>query len=341
MTRLAVFRCDASPKIGGGHVTRCLALAETLEAAGWKIVFAVRPQTIATVPSLAAYRIIDLQGGAATEAAEIEAALAQRVDWLIVDHNGRGIEFESSCRTWAKRIFAISDFANRKHDCDLLLDQTIGRDQPADRGLHDPLVPAHCQLILGADYALVRSQFTNLRDKAEKKRSHPERAHRLLMSFGATDPWGLTETMLKAVLKENHSLAVDVVAGTSPSPELAMLAKSDGRVTLHHAVKDMASLMLAADLSSGLAGTSAYERCTVGLPSMLFVPSNHYREISARLEAAGVVELADEENFDAGEAARRLLALAANPEHLSSMSNAAFAFCDGNGAGRIAAILQS
>jgi len=49
---LAVFRADASPALGSGHVMRCLALADALITRGWRIGFACSPETLTTVPQL-------------------------------------------------------------------------------------------------------------------------------------------------------------------------------------------------------------------------------------------------------------------------------------------------
>ena len=337
MPLTAVFRCDASPRIGGGHATRSLALADALARAGWQTIFAVGPESVATIPLLASHRIVTLHGGAADEPAEIRAAIDGPVDWLVVDHNDRDERFEAGCRRWAAAILAIADFATRRHDCDLLLDQTIGRDSGAERGMHIPLVPSHCCLLLGLDYALVRDQFTRRRAEAKERRAQAGEVLRLLLSFGATDPSGLTPRVLAALLARNPSFHIDVVTGAAPDAETAALAnRHAGRVTLRHTVEDMGDLMLAADLAVGLAGTSGSERCALGLPSALFVPSEHYRAISDRFSQAGACEIVGRETFGDAAAAAAVLALANDRRRLSRMATAAFALCDGLGATRTA-----
>jgi UDP-2,4-diacetamido-2,4,6-trideoxy-beta-L-altropyranose hydrolase len=335
MPLTALFRCDASPKIGAGHATRSLALAEALARDGWHTIFASTSESVATVPALAHHQVVQVGGSPSDEPAEIRAAVGGPVDWLVVDHNGRDEKFESGCRTWAKHILVVADFADRRHDCDLLLDQTIGRESAADRALHEPFVPRHCALLLGLEYALVRDQFTRRRMEAKQLRDQTQEAKRVLMSFGGTDAFGLTPRILAALLARDPPFIIDVVTGAKPGAELSSLAGQHAkRVTLHHAVEDMGSLMLAADLAVGLAGTSGSERCALGLPSALFVPSEHYREISARFAKAGASEIVGNEVFEEADAIPKILALAADKARLARMAAAAFSLCDGLGATR-------
>ena len=56
----------------------------------------------------------------------------------------------------------IDDLANRKHDCDILLDQNeyLNKDKR-----YEGLVPQNCKLLLGARYAIYVKSFI----KQEKK----------------------------------------------------------------------------------------------------------------------------------------------------------------------------
>ena len=130
---LAVFRCDGSAAIGGGHVRRCLTLAEALGEAGWARAFAVREETLAVIPGLteAVDQVAVLDGPIEDEPARVAEAFGDAWDLLVVDHYRRDARFETACRPWTARIFVIDDLADRRHDADLVLDQTFGR-KPTD-----------------------------------------------------------------------------------------------------------------------------------------------------------------------------------------------------------------
>ena len=339
MRPCAVFRCDANPTIGGGHVMRCLTLAEVLANSGWEFYFACGAESVVTVPALAKHQPVIIGGSVESEPAQIAAAIGRPVDWLLVDHYQRGAAFETACRAWASRVLAIDDLADRLHDCDLLLDQTVGRCKED----YAALVPADCRLLLGTKYALLRPQFAARREESIRRRSTLRPAQRLLMSFGMTDPHGIARRVLKTLLAYPERIDIDVVAGTNPDEALVHLASDcSGRVTLHGVVEDMASLMLAADLAVGLVGSTAWERCALGLPSVVVISAANQGLIAGRLAAAGVhTVLGEMAGLDDGIAAVKILDLARNPERLARMSQSAFAVCDGEGGKRVASKIVS
>lgn len=332
---VAVFRCDASPYLGSGHVVRCLALADALRVAGWCCAFASTPDTAETVPALSAsgHRLIELTD-TACEPASLKAALPQSCDLLVVDHYQRDIQFEAACRPWASRILVIDDLADRLHDCDLLLDPTLGR-KPAD---YATLTPETCRMLLGPDFALLRPQFLAARTAALERRKLQHATRRILVSLGGTDPSNISLKVLRGIILSGVKAAVDLVSGGAAPHlyELRTLAASTPlSISLHTAVEDMAGLMANADLAVGAAGTSAWERCTLGLPSLVLVIADNQELVAQSLVQAGAaVSLGRHEAVTEQQLATQIRALVTDSHHLDEMARYAAALCDGRGTQR-------
>src|SRR5438105_9791110 len=152
---LAVFRCDASPRIGAGHVMRCLALAEMLGDAGWRVLFAVGSETVSIATTLAASGFgIHVINDANHEPELLGEAAAGQADLLVVDHYERDAPFERKCRSFARKVMVLDDATGRDHDCDILVDAAAGTAEP-----YSGHVPASTRVLTGSGYALVRRSF--------------------------------------------------------------------------------------------------------------------------------------------------------------------------------------
>ena len=335
--RIAIFRADASPQIGSGHVRRCLALAVALRSEGWRCAFAVRPQTQETVPELVSegWPVVALSGAPSEEPGLLAAHWTGGVDLLVADHYGRDVSFESACRGWAKRIVAIDDLADRRHDADLLLDQTLGR----EAGAYANLVPGDCRLLLGTAYALLRPRFSELRLSGARPRANGGLS-RVVVSLGAVDPGNLTSTVIAGLSASGLRFDVDVMIG-SAAPHLAAIrehCRTGGPMfTLHVDCPDPATLLANADLAIGAAGTSAWERCCLGVPTLLVVLAENQRMVAQALADRGAVELLAAGGALQPEAvATAVHALAGNSSRRNDMAAAAASICDGLGARRVA-----
>src|SRR5947207_13495005 len=122
MTMRIVFRTDAGPAIGSGHVMRSLALGRAFSARGWKVSLAATRETFASVKALAAADVERIVVSDKPDREAAELAAHSPIDILVVDHYGRGAAFERACRDFAKRIIAVDDLADRAHECDLVVD---------------------------------------------------------------------------------------------------------------------------------------------------------------------------------------------------------------------------
>ena len=124
MPKHAIFRADASLRIGAGHVMRCLALADSFARNGWQCSFAVAEGTRDTVPQLqrANHRIAVLDAADWDDSSRLADAIGAPCNLLVIDHYGLAAAYEAPCRAWSETIMVIDDLANRRHDCDVLLD---------------------------------------------------------------------------------------------------------------------------------------------------------------------------------------------------------------------------
>jgi UDP-2,4-diacetamido-2,4,6-trideoxy-beta-L-altropyranose hydrolase len=340
---VVVFRADASVAIGGGHVMRCLALANALRDAGAACWFVGMAETLATVPELArsGHSWIEVSapgdGGAMLHA--IATGGPSSCDWLVVDHYGWNAADESQCRGWARNILVIDDLVDRPHDCDLLLDQTFGRTGAEYEGL----VSAKCKMLTGAFYALLRPEFVAARPSSLKRRANG-RLDRVLISMGLTDPTGATIVLVRQLLKSGLPLKIDVVLGASAPhlDEVKWIARAnEGALEVHAGTAAMAKLMSDADVAFGAAGSTSWERCCVGLPSVLLVLADNQKEIADRLAAASAaIHLGKIEDIEPVAAVHVLNDLQKAPQLLVEMARSAAAICDGRGVRRVAMRLQ-
>lgn len=351
------FRTDASLQMGSGHVMRCLTLAEALRAQGAQCHFISREHpgyllevirqrghTVTALPASqlspatendsvlqpahAAWLGCDWQ----TDAAQTVAILATlQPDWLVVDHYALDQRWEEALAPHYRQLLVIDDLADRPHRCDLLLDQNLGR-QPQD---YAGLVPAHCQVLTGPHYALLRPEFAALRPYSLQRRQAQPALRQLLITMGGVDQPNATGQVLQALktcaLPQEGRITV-VMGLTAPwlqnVRELAVQMPWPTEVVVN--VNDMAQRMADSDLAIGAAGSTSWERCCLGLPTLLVVLAANQQSGALALEAAQAARLIGSVN-DIVTQLPLAVAELIESERQSRMSLAASAVTDGLG----------
>ena len=312
-----LFRVDASLQIGNGHVMRCLTLADALRQEGASCTFVCRehegnllaliqhkghntlalPNSSANI-SLSAtparQEYLTWLGTIAQEDAwqtitALQALALDRPAWLIVDHYALDSEWESALRPYCQKIMVIDDLADRRHDCDLLLDQTFGRDERD----YQPLVPEHCTILTGSCYALLRSEFAEWREYSLQRRQELQ-LKQLLITLGGVDKDNVTGKVLAAlndsdlpsdchitIVMGKHAPWLDAVTTQAKQLPWSTEVKVD--------VSNMAELMANSDLCIGAAGSTTWERCCLGLPTIQFTIAINQEKIAEQLQSINVI----------------------------------------------------
>lgn len=356
-----VFRVDASLEMGSGHVMRCLTLADELKQLGYECTFISRQQpgelselikqrqhAVYTLPECTEFaehclthRNLPhsnwLKGGQKRDAQE-SAEILQTInpDWLVVDHYGIDKAWEQLVRAYVKRILVIDDLADREHDCDVLLDQNLGQTDD----MYHPFVPEECQVLTGCRYALLRPEFTAFRERSLEYRKGKTQIDRVLISMGGVDKENYTEEALNGLASSglNDKTEVTVVLGKQAPwltevKEQATNSRLNVRVLSN--VSNMAELMSRSDLSIGAAGSTSWERCCLGLPTLMCVLAENQQGIAKALETSGAAMMVSQEDI-ATFLCEKIAILCAQPERLSLTSGRASQLVDGWGAQRVA-----
>jgi UDP-2,4-diacetamido-2,4,6-trideoxy-beta-L-altropyranose hydrolase len=332
-TPRVLFVADAGPTVGGGHVMRSLTLARALEAQGATCAF-VTPPAVSHVLAAFAPDMPQVVP-ASTEPRDLaKAAEATAFDAVVFDHYALS-EREHRAMSQGRPVLVIDDLADRPLGADILVDAG-----PARRaGDYDGLLPDEARLLLGPGYAPVRPEFAGLREAALAWRGEP--VERLLVSLGLTDLDGITGRVVERLRPRIGEIGLDIVLGAdAPSlPGLTKVARRDPRLTLHVDTPHMARLTAEADAAIGAAGSSTWERCTLGLPSALVILADNQRPAAAALAERGAALVIDAAapDFDAAldRALRRLLTDAGLRRELAARSAE---ICDGLGAPRVAEV---
>ena len=358
------FRVDASVEIGTGHVMRCLTLAQALSARGVDCHFLSRelPGHLldhVAGQGFAVHRLrapradefnaadlahsrwlgVDLQEDA-REAGEILARL--RPDWLICDHYALDARWERLALPAGTRLMSIDDLADRPHLAAILLDQNQGR-QAAD---YDGLVPESCLRLIGPHHALLRPQFALLRPAALAARAG-RRIHYVMISMGGIDLPNATSVVLEALracsLPTDLRLTV-VMGSAAPALEAvrALAARMPWPTQVRVNVADMATLMAQTDLAIGAVGTTTWERCCLGLPTLCVTIADNQVQIARALGEVGAIVylgLAHEPDFPTRLAGA--IGALQEPGALAALSARTASICDGSGTARVLDTLLS
>ncbi|MBI1778536.1 MAG: UDP-2,4-diacetamido-2,4,6-trideoxy-beta-L-altropyranose hydrolase [Proteobacteria bacterium] len=326
----AVFRCDAGPEVGTGHVMRNVAIADRLRDFGWRVAFMTNAETVTSVPhSLQSFEVRMIAPGG--EAETLAATWPGGVDLLVVDSYRLDAAAEGACRPHVGRLLAVDDLANRSHAADFLLDATPGR----STGSYEQLVPASTRLLLGPRFAPIRDPIAHRRRAALDRRAHPNALTRLLVTFGGADTRNGTAIALEAITRSGLNTSTDVVLGPAATNYAAISASTPSWARVHRDPSDFEDLVIAADLAIGACGVSALERCCLGLPTVLVVTADNQREIARGLAAAtGMpVVILDEQEAPRRIAAALLSLREPGPRHRASQT--AMQLVDGRGLQRL------
>jgi UDP-2,4-diacetamido-2,4,6-trideoxy-beta-L-altropyranose hydrolase len=309
-----VFRVDSGFHIGIGHMMRCINLGKELKKLDNNIIFICKNHignyADKIKDSFKVYMIdppfdttLDQHswfGSSWEEDASSTMDVVSQIlskydviDFLLVDHYCIDYKWEDTMRPYVNNIVVIDDLHNRKHNCDMLIDQNM-----CDDNVYDNLIPKNCELLLGLKYVILSDRFQNIEPKI-----HSGKIRRVIITFGGSDFHNLTGWVLEVVknnknqISDINQLQFDVIFGSTNINYEKIVSdihntKLDKHlnINIYYDINNMDELLQQADMCIGSAGTSTYERLVAGLPTVVITVASNQKGIADKLNEKGLIK---------------------------------------------------
>ncbi len=345
MSKTLFIRADATTQIGTGHVMRCIALAQAWQDKGGDVTFLSHCESDGLRQRILdeGFRFIPIEY-AYPHTSDLEKTLSVLSDerensgWLVLDGYHFDASFQKAIRDKGIRLLVIDDMNHLSHyHADILLNQNI----------HAMDLKYSCDedtiLLMGCKYVMLRREFIKYQ---EWKRVIPEKAAKILVTMGGSDPDNVTLKVIQALnLMDDAELEVRFVVGPA-NPNLESirkeLSKSDFAYTILSNVKNMPELMAWADVAISAAGSTCWELAFMGLPSLMFILAENQEDTAMGLDKHKVgINQGWHNKISDVKISRTIFNLLTDDNLYHQISENGKALVDGKGANRIVGLLYN
>ena len=333
-----LFRVDAGPGVGLGHLQRCLSLASALRQRGVECSFL----TNEAVLSAERIGVFGFQHEAMRfetswgpeDSAQTRAAAGRR-EWttVVVDSMRKGSEYLWSLRDGGFSVCTLEDLAHFPFPCQLVVNGDAHAGQ-----LRYQSSSGDTRFLLGPTYTVLRQELWEV----PARQTRP-RVGRILVTLGGADPSNLMPSLLRMLVELSVSLEITAVIGPYFECRDEVQAVADSLpsvVRLVEAPTSVRPFMEEADLAVSAAGQTLYELARVGCPTVSFsfpMGPDQAIQLEAIAQAGCVLSVGDARQGDVCARIRAALATLFSDASLrAAMTAAGRRLVDGQGAHRVA-----
>ena len=289
-------RTDGNSKIATGHLVRCLCIAQALEEMGKQVCFLVSDHTSSEllkdlcntvfygvsfsfdtrILESAVFDNLDL------EIEELCGMFGNTKPIILVDSYYVTEAYFQSLNQVASVAY-MDDLRSFDYDVDLVINYDVI--PPSKEEEYKQAYTKAKTTLLGAGYTPLREQFQNqsveLRDEI----------HNVLITTGGSDPYHFTEAISNYFISQNLEVDIHIVVGRlfDNVDTLETLSQKYPQIHLHQNVKDMATFMKQCDFAISAAGTTLYELCALGIPTISFTMADNQIIMAETFHETGAI----------------------------------------------------
>lgn len=316
---------------------RCLSIAEQLRECGARVIFFMADNAITTVVENKGFEYICLNSqwdNMESELSSIHLYLKKYdVSAILVDSYYVTQVYLQSLKSCAK-VFYIDDLNSMEYPADVIINYNIyGEDIRYPENLYK-------RLYLGPSYAPLRSEFMN------KPQRRYAGVKKILITSGGTDEYNVVGHFLDAFAKNSNfeDLEFYSVLGRFNKNIDDLKTKFKDCVNVHLLVNinNMAHYMSTCDVAITAGGSTCYELCACGLPSIVYTLADNQNGIATTFSKRGIVPWIGDVRCEIEKCIDNLfveLEKLDNKEYWEKQSQRTQTLVDGKGASRLAKAL--
>lgn len=285
---MVVFRTDANTDIGEGHVMRCIAVAKELLRLGKGAVFITADECPCELLNREGLAHIVLNTDWTRMDEETEKLLSLfreiKVDCMLVDSYSASPEYLKSFKGEVKTAY-MDDFGLRVYPADIVINYNAYCGSiPYERMYQN----SSSKLLLGARYAPLREEF-----RSPKPKIVSDQINSMMITTGSTDPYHVTGKLIEQISADRlfDGINVHLVAGRyyTNTTELRNFSRLYPHIIIHENVASMAELMHSCDIAVSASGSTVYELCACGIPSVIFSFADNQAQIREYFGSRGAM----------------------------------------------------
>lgn len=266
-------RADANPKIGMGHIMRCLSIADAAANLGQDTTFILADDNVYSLVRSRGYKVIILHSSYNDMESELSIWPDTGPNRIIVDSYFITDKYLLSLKNKVGqngKLIYIDDLASFPYPVDVIVNYNAYGPNIDYRGLYHISGVNMPDLILGSTYVPLRSMFRNIPHKVQN-----EKTDNILISTGGSDNLHLTLALVHYLCSESRKYEDKTFhfllgAMNTDKEEIGVMAAGCDRIILHENVSDMKELISSCDLVVSAAGSTMYEICACGVPLITY-----------------------------------------------------------------------
>lgn len=289
---MIVFRVDGNGQIGLGHIMRCMSIADAFEEVGEECFFLLADAFADTIVRSRGFKTFVMNTRfdcMEMEFAEIKPIILYlRPRYIVVDSYFVTEKYFRFLGTLG-RVAYLDDLAAFAYPVDVLINYNVYAADMGYTALYQRGGVGLPRCILGTGYIPLRKEFRDIPARVPKGD-----VQNVLVSTGGADTVHFALRLVRFLAGRPEcakGLKFHILLGAmnADRDEIMELVLGMDNIVVHLAVQDMKSLMLMCDLAVSAAGSTLYELCACGVPTITYVVADNQRSGAKAFERMGVM----------------------------------------------------